>query len=121
MGTVVFFKLFMEMIGGQSPWFVRPLVKGFAGGVDKVFSVPEIKKALGYLQDCLGEGEFFGGGKLVRCDFILSYPLDMVADRGWVDFEAEFPKLAAWRKRCQGREGWKRALEKGNGYDNSVF
>jgi glutathione S-transferase len=41
----------------------------------------------------------------------------MIAQKGWVDLEGEWPRLAAWRKRILERDAWKRGMEKGNGYD----
>ena len=50
-------------------------------------------------------------------DFVLTWPMDVIAVRGYVDFEKEYPKLHAWRLRVQERPAWKSGLEKGNEYD----
>jgi glutathione S-transferase len=42
--------------------------------------------------------------------------LDFLSAKGYVDLEM-YPKIVQWRKRVQGRDAWKRALEKGNGYE----
>jgi len=45
----------------------------------------------------------------------------MAAQRRWIDFEKDYPRLAAWRQRIKERPAWKRGLEKGNGYDTSKW
>lgn len=53
-------------------------------------------------------------------DFVLSWPLDMIAQRKWADL-SKYPALQAWHNRCQARPAYKAALEKGNGYDLNSF
>lgn len=72
---------------------------------------------MSYLENELGEKDWFNGDRLGRCDVMLSWPLDTIAQRRWVDFQKDYPKLGAWRKRIEDREAWKRGLERGNGYD----
>jgi len=60
------------------------------------------------------------GEKMGRADVILSWPLDMVAQWGWVEF-GSYPKVKSWRKSVLARDAWKRGLKKGNGYDLTVF
>ena len=49
--------------------------------------------------------------------FHTNFPFDLIAAWGWAERLAQYPALKAWRERCQAREAWKRALDKGNGYD----
>jgi glutathione S-transferase len=41
--------------------------------------------------------------------------------RKWMDLEKDHPRIAAWRRRVWERPAWKRGLEKGNGYDLTLF
>lgn len=95
---------------------------GPAGG--RMFG-PELRQALGHLERELKdgpEGGFFMGKEPGRADIILEYPISSCKHRPWwVDLEKEFPLLDAWLQRCYDRPAFKRSLEKGNGYDMSVF
>lgn len=77
----------------------------------------EFKKALAYLEGELGDEEWFNGKYPGMSDLMVTFPVDMIADRKWLDLEKDFPKLAAWRDRVRERPAWKRGIEKGNGYD----
>lgn len=116
LGPVVMMKLFLSIAVLQAPFFLRPLVRLFTGAVDKAFPRPELKAMLTYLDSEIQGQDYFMGQKPGRADFMLSFPLDMVASWGWVNLD-EYTGLMGWRKRCQGREAWRKALEKGNGYD----
>jgi glutathione S-transferase len=75
---------------------------------------------LGYLDEELGEQEYFMGKEPGRADFMISWPLDMISQNGWIDV-TRFPKVKAWHERCHARPAWKRGLEKGNGYVLTCF
>ncbi|KAI9830050.1 MAG: hypothetical protein M1819_005880 [Sarea resinae] len=79
------------------------------------------KQQLTFLSNVLGDKEWFSGDHPGRADFVLSFPFDMIAQRKYVDFDTEYPQLAKYIKRYEARPAWKRGLEKGNGYDLSVF
>ena len=65
---------------------------------------PRIKQALAYLEAELGEQDYFMGSNPGRADFMLSWPIDMVVQRGWAELG---PKLKGWRERVLARDGWK--------------
>jgi len=52
---------------------------------------------------------------------MLEWPLTMATQRGRVDLKAEFPALWEWLQRVYERPAFKRSLEKGNGYDCTIF
>jgi glutathione S-transferase len=115
-------QLLLDLITKHTPFPFNYLVGLVTKPAQRHFTAPENGKALTYLERVLGEKDWFGGKDVPgKADFTLSFPLDMMAHRGWVDFEGEFPKLAAWRQRYLDREAWKRGLNKGNGYDLSTF
>lgn len=119
MGSIGMLKLMLDIAVEQTPYLARPLVRLITGGVDNAFSGPEMRKSCEYLENELKD-DYFMGKEPGRADFALSWPFDMMEQRNWVDIN-EFPKLAAWRKRCQERPAWKRGLEKGNGYNLVKF
>lgn len=67
------------------------------------------------------EGDWFLGEEPGRADVLLEFPMSMIKYRNWVDLKSEFPQLNAWLERVYARDAWKRGLQKGSGYDLSVF
>lgn len=116
LGNVTMIELLVDIAAKQTPWPLSYITKAIRRGLQKTFTTAEFKKAFTYLEKELGDNEWFNGKELGRSDFIMSWPFDNIAQRGWFDFK-EYPKIAAWRQRIQSRDAWKRALEKGNGYD----
>lgn len=116
LGPITLLKLLLAIAELQTPFLLRPLVRLVTGGMDRLFSGPELKQMLTYLEGEIAGQSYFMGAEPGRADFMLSFPLDMVDAFRWTDWR-EYEGLRAWRERCQGREAWKRALEKGNGYN----
>jgi glutathione S-transferase len=99
-------------------------IKKGDGPGGKRFDGPELRSILGDLERELNEGPpggFFMGKEPGRADIMLEFPMSMIKHRNWVDLKSEFPELDKWLERVYSREAWKRGLEKGNGYDLSVF
>lgn len=100
------------------------LIKNGEGPFGKRFDGPELRAQLVDLERELTEGPkggFFMGEHPGRADIMLEYPVSTVKHRMWADLPKEFPKLDEWLQRCYDRPAFKRSLEKGNGYDLSVF
>lgn len=70
---------------------------------------PRVASDLEYLENELGDQDYFMGASPGRPDFMLSWPIDMIVQRGTGELG---PKLMAWRERVLAREGWKSAIEK---------
>lgn len=90
-----------------------------------IMDVPALRRLLINLQKELEEGPpggYFMGKEPGRADIMLEFQITFCKVRPWwLDLEKEFPKLDEWLKRVYERPAWKRAIEKGNGYDLSVF
>lgn len=108
--------MLFDLTEKQTPFPFTFIARNIRKGIQSFYTGPEFKKALVFLEGELRDSEWFNGECLGRADFMLSWPLDMIAQRGWVDLEG-YPRIEAWRRRIQGREAWKTGLEKGNGYD----
>jgi len=67
------------------------------------------------------KGGYFMGEHPGRADILVEFQMSMVKQRKWVDLTADYPLLDAWLERVYARDAWKRALEKGNGYDLTIF
>ncbi|KAI0888394.1 uncharacterized protein GGS22DRAFT_185771 [Annulohypoxylon maeteangense] len=101
-----------------TPFFVRPLILGLKLALEKAFIDGEIDNALKFLDSELEGRQYFNGTtELTRIDFILQWYVDFGV-RGGSDVDiSKYPNLKGWYERCMSRDAWKRALEKGNGYD----
>ncbi|EXJ90343.1 hypothetical protein A1O1_03442 [Capronia coronata CBS 617.96] len=108
-------ELVFNLLVQSSPFFIRPLVSVIHKQVYKAFTGPELDLYFQYLNDQLGDQDYFMGTSPGRADFIISWPVDMCVQNQFVDLE-KYPKLAVWSRRCQDRPAWKRSMEKGNGY-----
>ncbi|KAG9232853.1 hypothetical protein BJ875DRAFT_65892 [Amylocarpus encephaloides] len=67
------------------------------------------------------KGGYFMGGHPGRCDILAEFQTSMATQRNWVDLKADYPALYEWQQRVFARPAWRRALEKGNGYDLTIF
>lgn len=91
----------------------------FTDNTGGAFIEPRIVAELAYLADALGEQDYLMGPKLGRPDFMLSWPLDIIVQRGWAKLP---PRLEAWRERVLARDAWKSAMAKpGVPYDLTTF
>ncbi|RKF60109.1 Glutathione S-transferase 3 [Erysiphe neolycopersici] len=117
LGVMSILELFLDLGYKFSPWPVRWMVGIIWKSVHKNFTGKEMRLGLKWLEGELGDGEWFGGSKLSKADIMVSWPLDLIVGRGWLDLELEFPKLWEWRQKVQKRPAWRRSLLKGNGYD----
>jgi len=111
-------QLIFGIVAEKAPWPISSLLGAVKGQIFKTFTGPEFALQFEYLEKELGGDDWFNGKELGRSDVMLSFPLDMIAARKWMDF-SKYPKLEQWRKRVQDRDAWKRGMEKGNGYDMS--
>lgn len=117
LGPVSTIELFVELLNIHTPWPFSYITRAIRSKLQSVFTTGEFQKALKYLEGELGNEEWFNGKHPGKSDIMTTYPVDLIVERKWVNFEKEFPKLAAWRNRVRERPAWKRGIEKGNGYD----
>ena len=116
LGPVLALELIFDLAAKHTPWPASYLMRLIRKSIQNNFTMKELTADLSFLEKELGDREWFNGVELGRSDVMLSWPFDMIAQRGWVSFD-EYPKIHAWRERIQQRPAWRRALEKGNGYD----
>ncbi|KAI1370168.1 hypothetical protein F4677DRAFT_439161 [Hypoxylon crocopeplum] len=124
LGPLLMLKLVIGLVVRQAPFFVRPLVAGVRYGLDRAFLDAELAHVVEYLEGQLappdGKGQprdwFMGTDGPTRADFALMWYVDWAVQCEWVDFR-KYPGLKAFHDRCAARPAWKRALEKGGGYN----
>lgn len=121
LGPLVSVEMLFDVAAKHTPWPLVYISRAFRTGIQNSFTTKEFKKNLGYLEKELAEKTWFNGKNIGRSDIMLSWPMDMITQRGWVDFKKEYPKIDAWRERILMRDAWKSALEKGSGYDLTSF
>jgi len=106
-----------EQLRHKSPFFIRPLIGSIASMVNKAFLSKENENMTTYLDNELqGRDWFMGTSEPTRADFCLHWYMDMGFQTVFPDFGKD-PILKAWLDRCKDRPAWKKALQKGNGYD----
>jgi glutathione S-transferase len=110
-------ELLFDLAAKHTPWPLVYITRKIKRSYDNFFSAKEFKKYMEFLTMELGEQEWFDGKEPGRADYMLSWPMDTISQRGYVDFERDWNLLHAWRMRILERPAWKRAIEKGNGYD----
>jgi len=121
LGPTVAIELLFDIAEKHTPWPLRYIASAVRKGIQNTFTSAELENTLSFLEKELGDKQWFNGEELGRCDVMIIWPLDLMAQRRWVDFENRFPKLAAWRGRILESDAWKRGLEKGNGYDLTTW
>ena len=118
LGGVCIVRLLPELVAQHSPFFMSWIFSLSNKVITKFYTSRETELFLKYLQDdMLKDSDYFMGGKPGGADFTLSWPMDMIVERGWIKLDdPKWKGLKAWYDRIKAREGWKLSLEKGNGY-----
>lgn len=122
LGPILGIALTFDLMPPQTPFFARPLTRALSSTVvHKILE--ELSEPFKLMEATLSaqEGEaWFAGPNCGIADFNMSWPMDMMSQRGYFD-AAKYPALAAWLKRVHARPAYKRALEKGGDYDLVTF
>lgn len=115
LGPLMNLELIMTVLTHALPFFIRPLFSLAQKGLQKGYTTPEFRLYFQYLNDQLGDQDYFLGANPGRADFIMKWPMDLCIENGFVDAKA-YPNVDKWLTRVNERPAWKRSLEKGNGY-----
>lgn len=106
--------IFSHMPRQPMPFFVRPLVRGIANNVCKVFVDPMLKLHLDYMESELTQSTWFAGLEFSAADIQMCFPIEVAAARGGLD--ARWPQLSAFLQRIQARPAYQKALAVGGPY-----
>ena len=98
------------------PFFFTPLKKGIGKAIRAGFVQGEIEKHLRYMEQQLGDNEYFVGGKLSGADIALGFPLEVAAMNGGLP-ASKYPGLSNYLDRIQARPAYQTALKKAGDYD----
>lgn len=114
-GPVMNLELIMTILDNAVPFFIRPLISLAHKKLHQAYIGPDLNLYFQYLNDQLGDQDYFLGANPGRTDFIMKWPMDLCIQNKFVDVKA-YPNLDKWYTRVNERPAWKRSLEKGNGY-----
>jgi len=104
-------RLIFNFIGRQKvPFFVKPILKGIIGNVNKQFLDPQMKLHLDFIESELGKSEWFAGAEFTAADVQMSFPLEAAAARAGLG--SQYPKISAFVERIRARPAYKRASDK---------
>ncbi|KAI0197819.1 glutathione S-transferase [Astrocystis sublimbata] len=99
-----------------SPFFIRPLIMAVSAMIHYGYINKEFDAQFKYMESVLGEQDYFMSNENpTRVDFVMIFFVQTLCYSKVLDI-APYPKVKAWLDRCEARPGWKRAIEKGNGY-----
>ncbi|HET7544443.1 MAG TPA: glutathione S-transferase [Polyangiaceae bacterium] len=103
-------QLLVEKIREQKvPFFVKPITRKIAGGLEQSFSGPAIATHFGFVDAELAKRPYFAGSELSGADIQMIYPVEAALLRG----KGEWPNLRAWRERVTARPAYRRAESRG--------
>lgn len=94
------------------PFFVKPVVKGVAAQVNKVFIGPNLTRLSAFLEAELQGRDWFAGNEFTAADIQMSYPLEAAQARAVITAETH-PRLAAWLTSIHARPAYAKALAAG--------
>ncbi len=106
--------LVFDQVKAKSPLIVKPIAKGIADQVGRMFLRPNLDAQMNFMEAELGTRPWFAGAEFSAADVQMSFPLEAAAARGVLD--ARHPKLQDWLERIHARPAYHRALEKGGPY-----
>jgi glutathione S-transferase len=107
--------VFERMKTGPVPFFVRPIVRGIADKVLKMFVNPQLALHLEYMEAQLGEHPWFAGKEFSAADIQMSFPLEAAQSRAAL--ETKTPNIIAFLEKIHARPAYQRALERGGPYE----
>jgi len=106
--------VFDRIRNGPAPFFIRPILRKIADGVDKAFINQQLATHFGYVDRYLAEHDWFAGDEISAADIQMSFPLEAAASKGTIS-EA-YPAVMAYVERLQGRVAYREALRRGGDY-----
>lgn len=109
----------------KAPFFAKPVINGFVQKLDSLYSVPEIKLCIDYMENTLkdqaatktssSEEIFFVGNKLSGADIILVFNIHIFLESDRLEgniSKADYPYLSKWLSQVKQRPAYIRAIEK---------
>ncbi|MFE8070495.1 glutathione S-transferase [Marinobacteraceae bacterium S3BR75-40.1] len=106
--------VFQKVKSNPMPFFARPIARMIADKTMQTFIGPQIRTHLDFVEQHLGNHEWFAGDRLSGADIQMSFPLEAGVARGVID--GGYPNIRAYVTRFQSRPAYQRGLEAGGEY-----
>ena len=98
--------LIFSKVEANTPFLVRPVAKGIAAKVRKIFITPNFTTHFEFLETELSKSTWFAGEDFSAADIQMSFPIEAAASRGLLDNK---PNILKYLERIHAREAWQRA------------
>ncbi len=107
--------LYFAVSAGMNPIMIKVYARAFglAGGAMDAAADAELDRALGYIEDRLGDGPWLLGDMFSAADIQLSFVPELARALGSI---AAYPRVVAWLARLHARPAFRAALERGGAY-----
>lgn len=99
--------LVMNNVSKHVPWVIRPIAEKVTDGVKAGFVRPRIKEHMLYLEQYLGEHDYFAGD-FSFADIQMAFPLIAIQKR----LHGKYPNIQAFVHRVQQRSAFQHAEQK---------
>lgn len=106
--------VFSRLKQAPMPFFVKPVAKGIADKMMKVFVGPQVKLHVDYMESELGKSRWFAGDEFSAADIQMSFPVEAASARHGLE---DKPNLRGFLQRIHARPAYQRALEQGGPFD----
>jgi glutathione S-transferase len=101
--------VFARVRTAKVPFFIKPITRKVADGVDGSFITPNLERHIAFLDGELAKSPWFAGDELTIADVQMLYPMQAIAAR----VAKSSPRFQEWVTRAEERPAYKRALERG--------
>ena len=99
--------LVMNSVSKHVPWVIRPIAQKITDGVKSGFVRPRVKEHILYLEQYLGEHDYFAGA-FSFADIQMAFPLIAIQKR----LHGKYPNIQAFVQRVQQRSAFQHAEQK---------
>jgi glutathione S-transferase len=111
MNWLVMKLVFVTIPKRPMPFFAKPIARAISGKVQAQLVDPNVKAALGFIEDHLARHRWFAGNDITMADFQMSFAVEALLSRA--DAAAACPHLHAYQTRMRARPAYQRAEAKG--------
>jgi glutathione S-transferase len=108
--------VFSQIPRAPMPFFIKPVAKGIAAGVQRTFLQPQIDTHLKFVESELAQRTWFAGDTFTAADIQMSFPLEGASARAGLE-RSQFPKTVGFLERIHARPAYQRALDKGGKFE----
>lgn len=114
MALLVMKLLFTKITEPPVPFLIRPISKAISKQVNDSYILPSLQPHIEYIEQHLGEHQWFAGEQFTGADIMMSFPIEAAGSRMKLD---GYPNIQAFLKRIHARPAYQAALEQGGPYD----